>query len=83
MLTREQRKEVYEAAERMIAPYPNVELDALSEHDATLDPVEDGIWVRAWVRVPSALLTNYSMEPPAPPSSVAVESTKTDPFPYG
>jgi hypothetical protein len=80
MLSHEQCKEIYEAAEVMIEAYTNsdcieVVLDGSAEHEAIFDPVEDGVWVRAWVKVPSALLTNYSMEPPAPPSSVTVEST--------
>lgn len=80
MLSHEQCKEIYEAAEAMIDAYTNLDcievvLDGSSEREAIFDPVEDGVWVRAWVKAPSALLTNYVMEPPAPPSNVTVEST--------
>lgn len=70
---------VLDIAELIVASidtdYAQVDLDADVESKQGFDPVHDGVWVRAWVKVPAQAIPGYSMEPPAPPSNVTVEST--------
>ena len=74
MLTREQREAVFETATR-IHHNDVIGVDADVDNPMQFDQVPNGVWVRAWVFVSTDDIPGYSMEPPAPPSSVTVEST--------
>lgn len=78
----EQRKEVFNAAEAMLNNREDatLELGLDGELKGFVDPVEDGVWIRVWMKVPAALIPDYKMTPPAPSAVVEV---KNDPFPYG
>lgn len=56
----------------------NVALDANAKTGEGFDEVEDGVWIRAWVKVPAKDIPGYSMEPAAPPS--VVETVRTPPI---
>lgn len=75
----EQRKAAYEYAEFAYTfGRANVELDASATDNEGFDEVEDGVWIRAWVKVPASAIPGYSMEPAAPPA--VVETVRTPPI---
>lgn len=73
-MTPEQRKEVFDAAEAMLNNREDAspELGLDGELKGFVDPVEDGVWIRVWMKVPAALIPGYTMQPPAAPSVVEV-----------
>lgn len=53
-----------------------VVLDVQMGEQDGFDEVPDGAWLRAWVWVPQEAIPGYTMTPPAPASTVTIE-TKT------
>lgn len=47
-----------------------VELSASATDGEGFDEVEDGIWVRAFIKVPANMVQGYTMTPPAPAAVV-------------
>lgn len=45
-------------------------IDADVDNNTGFDEVPDGVWVRAWVKVPADYIPLYSMTPPAPAATV-------------
>ena len=71
MLTREQRVIAAQSAYD-IHGSDTVGIDADADNPMQFDQVTNGVWVHAWVFVSGDDIPGYSMEPPAPPSSVTV-----------
>ena len=71
MLTKEQRQA---AITQATLYYPDMEhgVDVIADTPDGFDEVEDGVWVRCWIKVRARDIPNYRMEPPAPSSTVSV-----------
>lgn len=53
----------------------NIGVDADVDNPHHFDAVEDGVWVRAWVKVPANRIPDYNAPVPAPASVVFVAMT--------
>lgn len=67
---------------RMNYTAAEVQLDADVVSDQGFDEVSDGVWVHAWIKVPSEYIPGYAMTPPAPAATVSVTSVTTGMWPF-
>lgn len=68
-----QRNIAFDKANTRFGQENVVELDANAKTGEGFDEVEDGVWIRAWIKVPANMIPDYKMEPPGPPSTVTTK----------